>query len=387
MKKVICAILGIAMLFSMNMTVFAASMPTEDSRLSTEMENAVESDITSLSEAGNANLSDRIALRDMNGTLYAYFVPIVESSLNAVSGYSVVSTIGAPKTLTTAVGNNAASLASAIIRESASADEMIYEFPNAFIKKSSGNYYKICIDGTLDQISNPAEYESNTAEFLATESSQTVATRATITYGQLDNWDSGDFLPITESNGSYYYGGYQGWLTSEGISQFYADRSCGVTAAANMLCYMADNVSGMSDLYTQSGISKAQFNAFQRDVYDYLSPAIWGVPTLDALIDGVEDYATDQGVDLTATRSSASWTETNVRSYIAGGLNKESPVLLLTWNSPIADLSMHWVTITRIYDGGSGVKLVTSNWAEKQTYDFSTWVNGSSLYKGVIYFE
>lgn len=176
-------------------------------------------------------------------------------------------------------------------------------------------------------------------------------------------------------------------MTSEGISQFYADRSCGVTAAANMLCYMADNVSGMSDLYTQSGISKAQFNAFQRDVYDYLSPAIWGVPTLDALIDGVEDYATDQGVDLTATRSSASWTETNVRSYIAGGLNKESPVLLLTWNSPIADLSMHWVTITRIYDGGSGVKLVTSNWAEKQTYDFSTWVNGSSLYKGVIYFE
>ena len=116
MKKVICAILGIAMLFSMNMTVFAASMPTEDSRLSAEMENAVESDITSLSEAGNANLSDRIALRDMNGTLYAYFVPIVESSLNAVSGYSVVSTIGAPKTLTTAVGNNAASLASAIIR-------------------------------------------------------------------------------------------------------------------------------------------------------------------------------------------------------------------------------------------------------------------------------
>ena len=66
--------------------------------------------------------------------------------------------IGAPKTLTTAVGNNAASLASAIIRESASADEMIYEFPNAFIKKASGSYYKICIDGTLDQISNPAEY-------------------------------------------------------------------------------------------------------------------------------------------------------------------------------------------------------------------------------------
>lgn len=68
-------------------------------------------------------------------------------------------------------------------------------------------------------------------------------------------------------------------------------------------------------------------------------------------------------------------------------LNKECPVLLLTWNSPIADLSTHWVTVTRIYNNGSATKIVTSNWAEKQIYDFSTWVNGSSIYKGVIYFE
>lgn len=199
MKKVICAILGIAMIFSINTTVFAASMSTEDSQLSTKMANAVESDITSLSETGSANLSEKIALQDMNGTLYAYFVPIVESSLNTVSGYSVVSTIGEPKTLTTAIGNSAASFASAIIRESASADEMIYEFPNAFIKKSSGNYYKICIDGTLNQISNPAEYESNTAEFLATEPSQTAATRATITYGNLITGIAGIFFLLQKA--------------------------------------------------------------------------------------------------------------------------------------------------------------------------------------------
>ena len=105
------------------------------------------------------------------------------------------------------------------------------------------------------------------------------------------------------------------------------------------------------------------------------------------MIDRVESFASAQGVNLSATRNSGTWNETNVRNYIAGGLNKESPVLLLTWNSPIADLVAHWVTVTRIYDAGMGTKIVTSNWAEKETYDFSTWVNGSSTYKGVIYFE
>ena len=92
-------------------------------------------------------------------------------------------------------------------------------------------------------------------------------------------------------------------------------------------------------------------------------------------------------MDLKATRSSSAWSEVNVRKYIATGLNKESPVLLLIWNSPIPDLEQHWITVTRIYDAGSGTKMVTSNWAGKEIYDFPTWVNGGSLYKGVIYFE
>ena len=83
-------------------------------------------------------------------------------------------------------------------------------------------------------------------------------------------------------------------------------------------------------------------------------------------------------MDLKATRSSSAWSEVNVRKYIATGLNKESP---------IPDLEQHWVTVTRIYDAGSGTKMVTSNWAGKEIYDFPTWVNGGSLYKGVIYFE
>jgi hypothetical protein len=120
---------------------------------------------------------------------------------------------------------------------------------------------------------------------------------------------------------------------------------------------------------------------------DTISPAVWGIPTVDSLISRAEEFASNHKVDLKATRSSSAWSEVNVRKYIATGLNKESPVLLLTWNSPIPDLEQHWVTVTRIYDAGSGTKMVTSNWAGKEIYDFPTWVNGGSLYKGVIYFE
>ena len=79
-------------------------------------------------------------------------------------------------------------------------------------------------------------------------------------------------------------------------------------------------------------------------------------------------------MDLKATRSSSAWSEVNVRKYIATGLNKESPVLLLTWNSPIPDLEQHWVTVTRIYDAGSGTKMVT--WLEKKSTIFQRGLTG-----------
>lgn len=42
----------------------------------------------------------------MKGTLYAYFIPVVDNAQNKISGYSVVSAVGTPKTLVTAIGDN-----------------------------------------------------------------------------------------------------------------------------------------------------------------------------------------------------------------------------------------------------------------------------------------
>nr|WP_144365907.1 hypothetical protein [Lacrimispora amygdalina] len=216
-------------------TFVAMATSQNDSDSSVLMKNVVESDTNILSIDGSVDLEEKITLCDMKGTLYAYFIPVVDNAQNKISGYSVVSAVGTPKTLVTAIGDNAASLSVAIMSAFESTGEMIYEFPSAFITKNGDNYYKICMDGSLNEILNPSDYESSTVEFLKSEIPQTNSTKATTVYGQLDDWDTGAFLPIK--------------------------------------------------------------------------------------------------------------------------------------------------------DDGSGTKMVTSNWAGKEIYDFPTWVNGGSLYKGVIYFE
>ena len=214
-------------------------------------------------------------------------------------------------------------------------------------------------------------------------------------YGSLINWESGKFVPVVA--GRTYYGGHQRWLLDEGVSKFYSDRSCGVTAITNILVYLAQNrpekarligniQDHVKDINTHC-IKKSDYSALQKSVYNRILPAIWGVPTVNTLTSRVYKFALERGVSLKVVKYTKVWTEANVKAFIATGLNKNSPVLLLTWNSVIPDLKLHWVTVTHLYETETGTKMVTSNWGNMQTYDFNTWVNGSSFYRGVVYFE
>lgn len=213
--------------------------------------------------------------------------------------------------------------------------------------------------------------------------------------GSLINWESGKFVPVVDvATGRAYYGGHQRWLLDEGVSKFYSDRSCGVTAITNMLVYLAQNspekVSLIGNNVTNINslsIKKSDYSAIQKSVYNRIMPAIWGVPTVNTITSRVQNYATIRGVTLKVVKYSKIWSEGNVKAFIANALNKNRPVLLLTWNSVIPDLKLHWVTVTRLYETETGTKMVTSNWGNMQTYDFNVWVNGSSLHRGVVYFE
>lgn len=392
MKKIISLCLCITMLFMLSLSVYADS-DTEKTAINELRVNAVTSTLQRSLDINFAKtlISDPaewVTLFDMHGTQYAYYVPLYDSQ-NVLTGYSVISYVNDDyRVLVTAAGFGAQKMACNIeqtIKSASYKSSLVYEFPDAFLINDGGSYSQISLTGQLVPVTDTASFECDTVEIL---SNSQILTQNSITtvYGSLDYWDYGGFVPVSVSGG-VYYGGYQGWLTDEGISEFWANRSCGVTAASNTFHYMSKHVYGKSNLYTKAGITKGEFSDFQREVYDYISPAIWGIPTLSSMISQVEEYAASRNVPLTAYLDGSSWNATNVRNYIAGGLNIERPVMLLTWNSPIPDLSNHWVTVTRIYDVGSSIKILTSNWAGKTEYDFLTWVNGSSVYKGVIYFK
>lgn len=341
------------------------------------------------SQCTPSEFNEWLELFDSNGIRYAHLVKLYDS-IGQVEGFSIISDIN-NKVLMTATGDNFAELIKSIteiVGKQKGQYQLIYEFPHGFYIKNDKEIRQIYLYGkTYIKEEIPAN-TLDTVEFLQSQPQNQPVALASTVYGQLNNWDLFDFVPVQlDGTNSYYYGGYQGWLEDEGVSEFFANRSCGVTAASNMFQYMSDNVSGMSNLYTRSSMLKSEFSKFQKDVYEYINPAIWGIPGLDTMIEKVKEFASSRGVTLNENLSSATWNETNVRDYIAGGLNNERPVLLITWNSVIPDLTNHWVTVTKIYGSPGSTTMVTSNWGGKVEYDFSLWVQGSSLYKGVIYFD
>ncbi|MDR1766720.1 MAG: hypothetical protein LBR77_11780 [Lachnospiraceae bacterium] len=212
----------------------------------------------------------------------------------------------------------------------------------------------------------------------------------------LRHWARGQFVPVVEYGDAAntppdtrydppcYYGGYQSWLENVGVSHFIAERSCGVTAAANMLCYLAGEEGRFAPLCpiarkgaamnvpvspngTDSGatagpairrtqelppvalMSKSEFSSFQMDLFRLLRPWVWGVPSAFWFGALLRKYARQRGVDLRPVRRRGRWGPDNVRSYIMEGLGKNRPVLLLTWNSPIKEMRYHWVTVTKMW--------------------------------------
>lgn len=396
-KKYLCFILSVLMLMSVTIPASAAEdniemqpIPVPSAALSDTLEDSLSGEFDN---AIPASANYWIQLYDVAEIPYAYFVPLYNNAEKLI-GYSVISDLDGNNTVLVSSEGEGAAVYARIILEtyarSVTGTKLIYVFPDAFLVGKDAQYRKINVTGVLSQVDDINTYQSNTVGLLRESSSQASAytSRAiTTVYGSLDDWDTYDFVPVTTSGGGVYYGGYQGWLTDEGVSEFWANRACGLTAAANAMYYMSQNVNGKANLYTKSDISKSSFSAYQKELYDYcFSPAIWGIPTWASMKSKVEEWADYKNVSLTGVEDTSTWNATNVRTYIADGLNSERPVLLLTWNSPVEDLNWHWVTVTRIYLDGT-VKILTSNWAGKTEYDFATWVNGNGAYKGVLYFN
>lgn len=185
-----------------------------------------------------------------------------------------------------------------------------------------------------------------------------------------------------------YYGGNQEWLNSHNFTtKFWADRACGVVAAANILAYKADNLNIYS-LYPYKTRCKEDFTKHINDVYMFINPALYGVPTVGNMTKGFLRFGEARGVKFEPVYFKDKWTLENIANYIKAGLRENNPIMLLTWNTQIKELRNHWVTITRFYRTRDGMSyILTSNWGRMKTYSLDKWFYKYSLYKGVIYFK
>ena len=185
-----------------------------------------------------------------------------------------------------------------------------------------------------------------------------------------------------------YYGGNQSWLSSQKLTtKFWADRACGVVAAANVAHYIAKRLD-IKGLYPYETNSIIDFSRHIKDVYSFINPAFFGIPTIKEMANGFMSFAKSRDVRLEPVFLNLDWTLPNIINYINKGLDSNTPVMLLTWNTNIKNLKNHWVTITgyvKTKDNKNYV--ITSNWGRMEVFDLDQWFKGFSVYKGIIYFK
>jgi hypothetical protein len=235
-----------------------------------------------------------------------------------------------------------------------------------------------------------------------------------------------DFLKIIDdSSGVVYYGGDQDWF-----SRYTQDfGGCGPVAAANILAYMAMTDPELAELYDYDtkNITKADFEKFMEEVYEYVTPLempilsnmsdkkgsrvgipSFGVVSLDDFTKGIEKFSQSKGINLKSNWSDEKVTFDNAVSYIREGLKKNKPVALLNvfnpvdmqWTDPITNKTKtvtyerHWVTITGMNENKKtgDVTLEVSSWGGRASLSFNSLYNNIDWNEtffpaGIMYFE
>jgi len=186
-----------------------------------------------------------------------------------------------------------------------------------------------------------------------------------------------DFVKIDK----IFYGGDQRWLFRKNhIPKFWANRACGLVAVTNALCYL------FRDQYPS--ITKKNYAALAMELYPFLKPKVYGIPTVGIMVKALNKYAASINHTLTPVPLIKPRDITTAITYIKNALKKDYPIMMLTLNTKTRGLKYHWVTITGYYRSKSGESfIITSNYGQKETYNLNQWIEERSFYKGLLWFE
>ena len=395
MKKIISLVLVLSFVFSMSVFAITQSRSTalgeELYRTRTIAPVINQAIVEAVGNRNIATVSSWIPLYDVNGTFFAYFVPMFNES-KKICGFNVVSDVdGIHSVLTGAESDNAGKYAEFIISLYAQRginEILVYSFPDTFLIGNVGAFKMINYDLTLKNVT----ISSNTANIVNTIRNINISKRSAeskssnLMAASLTNWAFGDFVPVQRGSITCY-GGHQLWLANKGVALSLAQKACGLTASANMFHYLSENVSGKAALYTKSGISWEDFANFQVELYNngFVPNSIAGIFSSDMLDGMIQDWCDTRNVSLNLVEFDGYWTTEDVQEFICEGLSLNRPVLMLTYNSDIEDLVEHWVTVTKVYDT-NGPMFICSNWEDIRYYDLDVWASMGSFNRDLMYY-
>lgn len=192
--------------------------------------------------------------------------------------------------------------------------------------------------------------------------------------------DSKNFVPVRKDS-KIYYGGHQEWLKEKGLSKFFRDRSCVVTAFTNVYFY----------LFKKGEVSFEDFNSAQYYFYRKIRPKANGVPTASSLNKRLDIINHQLGLNLRSYILEENFFKKvsldRKIKFIEEGLSKDSPVILINWLSKEISLtSHHGITITKIEKKAAKNEILASSWARPYRFFLEDFERQLRTYTGLIYF-
>lgn len=192
----------------------------------------------------------------------------------------------------------------------------------------------------------------------------------------------GEFVPVL-NKGKTYFGGFQNMLKDCGVSKFYRDRSCVVTAFTNVYLYL---------FRKDEKFSFEDYNHYQYWFFKVLRPKIYGIPTARVLDFKLNRLRKSYHLrlkshileDIPIRRKSMD----EIGSFITHALSLDLPVIFFNWFSPKVDfMAHHGVTITECVKKEDDYILTISSWGRLYRLSLKEFLKSPRSYTGFIYFE
>ena len=174
---------------------------------------------------------------------------------------------------------------------------------------------------------------------------------------------------------NYYYGGNQDWYNS------YIKRlaGCGPTTASTITMYELNK-----------NYSKKEFIKLMNDLWNYITPGMMGVDSVEKYQKGYDKYLKDNKLDISKSKVLYLDNSTiiDIENYLTEALNSNHPVAFLNLNNGSEKEidSWHWTTIVSLEKISNNLFVEVCDEGYLKRINLSSWLETSGRGSFIYYY-